>query len=243
MEKIINQQHNIVFIGVKKLLDNGQVVFNIRGTGFIVKRDNKKFIVTCSHVYQQITSSEQSSIFCGAISPVTINDESEKKYDFYDISFVMQHPDQRRDVCLFEFKKNENNLKDYGYEIDNLQNEDGIKELKMLDTVEFQGFPLGNELLQLGMGITLAVSQTIISSIKYSSIDHKIDFILIDKLVNPGSSGSPVFHNEKIIGIASGTINQTHRIGETLINVPVNIGLVRTSNYILELLNSLDLKS
>jgi len=243
MDKLIHQQHNIVFIGVKKLLENNQVAFNIRGTGFIVKKDDKKLIVTCAHVYQQIADSEKASIFCGAISPDTKDNDAVKKYNFYDISFITQHPDPRRDVCLFEFKKSESGLESYGYEIDKLSSEDDIKKLKVMSQVEFQGFPLGNEFLQMGMGITLAASQTIISSIKYSNVDSKVDFILIDKLVNPGSSGSPVFHDEKIIGIASGTLNQTHRIGETLINVPVNIGLVRTSNYILELLNSLNPKS
>jgi len=89
----------------------------------------------------------------------------------------------------------------------------------------------------MDMGIALAASQTIISSIKYRNSDQTIDFIVIDKVVNPGSSGSPVFYKDKIIGIASNNMNQSHLIGTMLINVPVNIGLVRTSNYILELLD------
>ncbi len=66
------------------------------------------------------------------------------------------------------------------------------------------------------------------------------DFILIDKLVNPGSSGSPAFCRGKIIGLTSGTINQTYKMGEKLINVPVGLGIIRTSNYILDLLNKND---
>jgi V8-like Glu-specific endopeptidase len=236
-KKIIDNPHNVVLIGIKKIISGNQVAINVRGTGFIVCDGDDKFIVSCAHVYQQIPEAENDSLFCGIMAPETKESDNVKRYNFVDIKFVKKHPDDRRDVCIFKFSDNVDDIKDYGYDKKKLATEDEINKIKPIDTIEFNGFPLANELMQRGRGITIAASRSVVSAIKFSSLDKRVDFILIDKLVNPGSSGSPVFLNDKIIGIASGTLNQTTKIGETFINIPVNIGMVRASNYILELLD------
>jgi len=230
-----HRAHNIVFIAIKGFSENNELTVNIRGTGFILKHKGKQYIVTCAHVYQQLSVLEKRAMSCGVVS-VDTKDKQIKKYNFYDVNFLAEHPEQRRDICLLEFKGNHDEIVDYGYDSGDLFNEIDIEKLKTTEAIFFMGYPLANEFLQMGMGVTLAASQTTISSIKYSNDDKRVDFIIIDKLVNPGSSGSPVFLKDKIIGVASGTLNKSHRIGETLINVPVNIGIIRTSNYILELL-------
>lgn len=235
-----NELHNIVLIGVKKVINNNQVIIGIRGSGFILNNGDKQYIVTCAHVFQGIPESERNAIFCGLMSPETRDSDDVKKYEFVDISFLSQHPDQRRDICFFTFNDTSKEIKKYGYSRGDLVSDKELSKIKILDEITFTGFPLANELMQMGMGITLAASKSVISAIKYSSLDKKIDFLLIDKFINPGSSGSPVFLGNKIIGIASGTLNHTHQIGQTLINVPVNIGLIRTSNYINELLSDED---
>ena len=176
---------------------------------------------------------EKGSIFAGVPQ---ITEEKIKRFDFLDIR--LSSKDDIRDTALFEFS-DKDKVKDYGFEQSLFMTEGEIDKLEIGEEIYFSGYPLANEFIGMGMGITLATCSSIISSIKYSNRDKKVDFILIDKLVNPGNSGSPVFVGNKILGLASGTLNQTHRIGETLINVPVNLGMVRTANYTLDLLEKI----
>lgn len=221
--------HNIAFIGVKKQTEDGKVAFNIRGSGIIL--EGKKFI-TCAHVFNEISADLKNFIFCGICEKT---ESIIKNYNFLDLKFVDK--DDKRDVALFDIIDPANKLAEYGFSETDLANESAINGLEAESDIFFAGFPLANEFLKMNMGITLMASKCIIGSLKYNTIDKKIDFILIDKAVNPGSSGSPVFHDNKIIGLASGTINQGHKIGETLVNVPVGVGMVKTSNYILDLLS------
>lgn len=226
-KKLLENKFNICFIGIKKKTNNNQIIFNIRGTGLILKNG---IVVTCAHVYNGIPDQDKKNIFCG-ISETT--DNKLKTYSSYEAKFIDKN--DNRDIAIIRINDNKFNTKKYGFEKKFLMKLTDIEELNEGNDIYFSGFPLANEFLKLKMGITQAISETIISNIKYNS-ENKIDFILIDQLVNPGSSGSPVFYKEKIIGLASGTLNRSHRIGKTLINVPVNIGLIRTSNYIIELL-------
>lgn len=240
MSKILERQkHNIVFIASPIIVENKLIDYKIYGTGFIIRDNEQQRIISCAHVYNNISSSEKNSILCGVISPFTKDLQKIKTYNFYEINFLGQHEDERADVCCFGFKNPNNDLKDYGYTRDTLCAESELNALEEFNEIRFVGFPLPNCFLQEGKGLTLIASQTIISSIKYHTKDEKIDMILIDRLVNPGSSGSPVFLNGKIIGIASGTYNNFHKIEKNIINVPVGIGIVRASNYILELLDDM----
>lgn len=240
--KIADEMHNIVFVGVRKNIAGNRSIVNVQGTGFIVRGKDGQYIITCAHVHQHLPVFDSGSIFCGVLSPDT-KDSQEQRYDFIDIELVKKHPDDRRDVCAFAFKKTPATIKDYGYDKSILASEEDMQALRVFEGIDFAGYPLANELMQMGMGITMAASKGVISAIKYSGLDKRIDFILIDRLVNPGNSGSPVFHGNKIIGVASGTLNQTTRVGESVINIPANIGMVRPSNYILELMNDIEGKS
>lgn len=230
MQKTINENtHNICFIGIKKVLENGQTAFNIRGSGLVLK---DKRAISCAHVFNEIPVDFRDSIFIGITK--TSTDDAIKNYDFYEISLLSKN--DARDIALFSIKDDKDQLKEHGVPQSMLMTEDEIKKLTPTTTIYFAGFPLANEFLNMGMGVTFLISQCIIGAVKFSNMDKKIDFILVDKHINPGNSGSPVFLEDKIIGLASGTINQTHKIGESLVNVPVGVGIVRTSNYILDLL-------
>ena len=234
MQKTINQNtHNICFIGIKKALESGQVGFNIRGTGLVL--EGKKAI-SCAHVYNEIPVDFRDSIFIGVTQKNKYN--TIKNYDFYPITLLNQ--DEARDIASFSIKDDENKLKEHGISQSILMEEGEINNLMPTTTVYFAGFPLANEFMNMGMGVTFLISQCIIGAVKFSNKDKKVDFILVDKHINPGNSGSPVFLDDKIIGLASGTINQTQKIGESLVNVPVGVGIVRTSNYILDLLASFE---
>ncbi len=228
-KKINENMHNVCFIGIKKTLEGKKTAFRIIGTGLIL---NNKELITCAHIYNNIPRDYQNSIFAG------IREEAGKKINKYnDFPLKLKAKDNTRDLALFEISDNEEKLKQHGVDKSILMTKEDINKLELATQVHFIGFPLGNEFLKMGMGITSMVSQCIIGAIKFSNKDQKIDFLLVDKQINPGNSGSPVFLNGKIIGLASGTINQTHKIGESLINVPIGVGIIRTSNYILALLD------
>ena len=99
--------------------------------------------------------------------------------------------------------------------------------------VLFVGFPLANDFLKIGVGITLFANKCIVGAVKYSSNDNKIDFVQIDSHVNPSNSGSPLFDIEsgKIIGVVSGTFHNIVRSQE-LIQIPRNMGIVKPALYI-----------
>ena len=229
MNKFITENtHNICFVGIRKILENGQTAFNIRGTGLILAGGKA---ISCAHVYNEIPPDFRDSIFLGIAPKET---SSITKYDFYDAKLIIKN--DQRDIAILSIVDKENKLHLHGVQKEVLMEEGEINKLEPGTIVNFAGFPLANEFLNMGMGVTFLISQCIIGAVKFSNNDKKIDFVLVDKQINPGNSGSPVFLSEKIIGLASGTINQTHKIGESLINVPVGVGIVRTSNYILDLL-------
>gem|GEM_PF-990387 len=231
MQKTINNNtHNICFIGIKKALENGQTAFNIRGSGLLL--EGKK-VISCAHVYNEIPTDFRDSIFVGIIRNKT--NETIQSYSFYEISLLNMN--DARDIASFSIKDDEDSLKDHGIPQTMLMKEVEINNLIPTTPVYFAGFPLANEFMNMGMGVTFLISQCIIGAVKFSNKDKKVDFVLVDKHINPGNSGSPVFLENKIIGLASGTINQTNKIGESVINVPVGVGIVRTSNYILDLLS------
>lgn len=230
MNKFITENnHNVCFVGIRKVLENGQVAFNIRGTGLILSGGKA---ISCAHVYNEIPPDFRDSIFLGISQKGA---DSITKYDFYDAKLISKN--DQRDIALLSVIDKENKLQSHGVQEDVLMKEDEINKLEPGTIINFAGFPLANEFLNMGMGVTFLISQCIIGAVKFSSKDKKVDFVLVDKQINPGNSGSPVFLGEKIIGLASGTINQTHKIGESLVNVPVGVGIVRTSNYILDLLS------
>lgn len=231
MQKFINENaHNVCFIGIKKILENSQVAFNIRGTGLILK---DKKVVTCSHIYNEIPPDFRDSIFLGISKKGAT--ETNIIYDSYKTTLITKN--DARDIAVFSINDENNTLDEHGVDESALMTEEEIKKLEPTTPVYFAGFPLANEFLNMGMGITFLISQCIIGAVKFNNNDKKIDFVLVDKHINPGNSGSPVFLKNRIIGLTSGTINQTHKIGESLVNVPVGVGIVRASNYVLELLS------
>jgi len=230
MQKTINENtHNICFIGIKKVLENGQTAFNIRGSGLVLEGGKA---VSCAHVYNEIPDEFRSLVFIGITQKS--DDYMITNYDFYEIDLINKN--DGRDIVLFSIKDPEGRLKEHGVPQSIFMTENEIKKLTPTTDIYFAGFPLANEFLNMGMGVTFLISQCIIGAVKFSGNDKKIDFVLVDKHINPGNSGSPVFLDDKIIGLASGTINQAHKIGDSLVNVPVGVGIVRTSNYILDLL-------
>lgn len=220
-------EKNTVFIGIKKKISESQFAINIRGTGIIIE-DGK--LITCAHIYNEIQEVDRSSLFCGI--PLVESDFN-TEYRSFDIKMISS--DQQNDLSLFEINDFDGHKADFGFKKNDFMTLSDLKKIKRTDKARFIGFPLANEFLQMGLGITLSASECIIGAIKYRN-NGSLDFILIDKLVNPGNSGSPLYKGGKIIGLTSGTFNQTHKIGDALINVPVSIGIVRTANYIRDII-------
>lgn len=220
---------NISFIGLKKIV-NQQSLINIRGTGLLLK--NKK-IITCAHIYDQIPENERPNLFCGIIE---ISSDKIDNYKIFTITFEKKNTD--RDFVVFNVNNSDNKINNYGVDLSEFLDIDEIEKISKGEGLYFSGFSLANELLKMGMGITLTTDKCIVSSIKYKNLDKKIDFLLVDKQINPGGSGSPVFYKNRIIGLASGTINKTQKVSDLIIQVPVGLGIIRTSNYLLELLRS-----
>lgn len=224
------QEHNIVFIGTKKKLPDGKLSFSIKGTGIILK-DLK--VITVAHIYNEAPLDARESFFIGVSE---INKSPLKTYISFDVIFNKKDDD--RDIAIFEIKDPERKLTSYGEEKTIFATEEEINTLKEKKRIYIQGFPFANEFLNMSMGVTLLTLECIVGSKKYNNFSEKIDFILIDRSVSPGGSGSPVFltDSDKIIGLAAGSFNQSHKIGDNLVHIPVGVGLVRTSNYILDLL-------
>ena len=224
---ILEDLDNVVFIALTKQIE-GKSLLSIRGTGILLK-DLK--LITCAHIYDEIPEIERSNIFAGIIEK---SNRKLKKYNFFPIKPHKRNGE--RDIEIFNVEDKEMKLSSYGIEKDKLMDVAELESLIPSQDLYYPGFPLANELLNMNMGVTLIVNQCSLGSIKYRTKDETIDFILIDRQVNPGSSGSPVYFNGKIMGLASGTLNQTHAVGGNVINVPLGLGIIRTSNYILELL-------
>ena len=230
MNKNISENlHNIAFVGIEVKLDNGQSGYSIRGTGLLLKNNR---LITCAHVYNAIPHNMREKISCGIQESDTAD---VKKYSTFLLKLLDKNDE--RDIALFEV---ENFPTTYGVERSIFASTDDVGKLEITQELHLAGFPLANELLNMGMGITLIASNCVLGSKKYRNVDNKLDFLLIDKSINPGSSGSPVFCGNKVIGLASANINQTHDVGGKLINVPIGVGVVRTSGYILELIDEFE---
>lgn len=221
-ERIISSnKQNIVFIGFKKKQEDNQYAVAINGSGFIV---DEEYVVTCAHVYNQCP--EGVEIFAGVFDSTNGNVDV---YKTDNVSLVGK--DDVRDVAILKLT----NRRSFGFSTDDLMTDQS--KLKAGKEVLFLGFPLANDFIKLGVGVTLFANKCIIGAIKYSSSDDKIDFIQIDSHVNPSNSGSPLFDVEsgKIVGLTTGTFNQSIKQQE-LIQIPRNMGIVKPSIYIKDLL-------
>jgi hypothetical protein len=231
----LDNYNNIVFIGFKKGEKEGKLLINIRGTGLLLKNGR---VMTCSHVYEEMPENERDSIFCG----ISYGDASEnvRNYKSFDLKFIKKH---EMDLALFEIKEKGKIPDGYGIDEKILMTEKEINNMYPSERILFAGFPMSNEFLKMGMNITLIVNECIVGALKYRNSNKKIDFILIDKTVNIGNSGAPVFYKDKIIGLTKGNILQVHKITNKLgeegqINIPADIGVVGTSNYMIQLLEN-----
>jgi hypothetical protein len=226
---------NITFIVLQKKLPNNQYIINIQGTGFVIEnQDRKKKIVTCAHLYETIPESDRQFLYCGVY-------RSEEKhiisYENYKINF--EKSDIKRDIAIFSLA--EGSI-EYSFVENDLMTDDEIENVEICKDLIILGFPFPNDFLKMKLGITILASKCIVGSIKYSNKDEKIDFIQVDRIINPGNSGSPVFYEVstgqiKILGIASGNFDKTQIVGNETVRIPVSIGMVRTANYIRELIN------
>lgn len=229
---IKNNKKKIVFVGYKIKQPDGTYAVNLSGTGFVY--DNK-YIITCAHIYNQIPKLESIEIFAGFLEETKNNIDN---YNSHDLIYK-KHSDQY-DVCIFE-------LKEPSYQpLESFKKEDLMTKIDLknilpgMDTL-FIGFPLANDFIQMGVGITLFANASMIGAIKYSSNDLEIDFIQIDSHVNPSNSGSPLFDTEsgKIIGLVFSTFNYTPPQQDKLIQIPRNMGLAKPAFRILDLVSSI----
>ena len=218
---INNVKEKIVFVGFKQKQENNQYMVSISGTGFLY---NKKYVISCAHIYNQIPRINGVEIFAGIL------DTSSNHIDTYktqNVEFLSK--DDQRDIAIFSLETDADEskcFKEEDLELDEAKIQAGKDVL-------FVGFPLANDFLKIGIGITLFANKCIIGAVKYSSNDSKMDFVQIDSHVNPSNSGSPLFDIEsgKIVGVVSGTFHNTVKSQE-LIQIPRNMGIVKPALYI-----------
>lgn len=231
-KKIIKDNKNkVVFIGHKTKHPDGSLAVDIDGSGFLYE---KKYVISCAHVYKQINKGGSVEIFAGIL------DKSDGVIDVYNsVDLILVSQDEKNDVCVFR-------AKDYRDFVDTFTTADIEINDGLIDEgqdVVYIGFPLATDFLKMGIGLTLFSNRGMIGAKKYNGQTKKIDFLQIDSHINPSNSGSPVFSsdNGKILGIVSATItfNQSANQGGPVIQVPRNMGIVRPSIYIKKLIDEI----
>lgn len=227
---IIQEYHqNIAFIGIKRKTQSGELNISIRGSGFIL--GDSQF-VTNAHIIDQIPKDFISSLFCGVYKK---SDQNDKIAEYTPFSLKIDKKNVEKDIAILDIVDSKYSPGEKKIGESNLLTEAEIGDLGFADDLYFAGFPLANDFIRMNMGITLIASKCVVGNKKYDK-NGKIDFLLIDKIVNPGNSGSPIFFQNKILGIVSGTIDRINKNKDENIKIPSGIGIVRTSNYILDLL-------
>ena len=224
--KIIERNRNsIVLVDLQKQLENNQVQINIRGTGFIISPDGT--FVTNAHVYKSIPENELAHI--GASVPGE-NKDNVLRYDRFPVKLLKL--DEENDIAIMQI------ISDKKFEaVSGFDESDKVEEG---DETVFIGYPLANEMLSMGFGITMTSNQCLISSIKRRGSDGSLHFYLIDTHTNNGSSGSPIFSLKtgKIIGVVSGKISSRVPIPNgQVMDIPANIGICRPIKYVIDLIN------
>ena len=203
------------------LLDLPNHTISIRGTGFIIDDGGKVF--TNAHVYNEISEADRQYL-------KTFVWEDDKngiaEYKLHSVSLMKKNDED--DVALFQLGNSSDSKNTYC----------AIQAIDSVDVSEgeelvFLGFPLATELMAMGLGITLTINKCVVASVKRKAIDGSIHFYFVDTHINAGSSGSPIFSSQtgKVIGIVSGTINQTivlpKEVSPNPIKIPANIGVCR----------------
>src|SRR3989344_358397 len=158
----------IVFVGFKQKQENNQYMVSISGTGFLY---DKKYIISCAHIYDQIPKIDGIEIFAGIL------DTSSNHIDTYktqNVDFVNKN--DQRDIAVFNLKTEV--AEDKCFKKEDLELDE--TKIQAGKDVLFVGFPLANDFLKIGVGITLFANKCIIGAVKYSSNDNKMDFIQID---------------------------------------------------------------
>lgn len=91
-----------------------------------------------------------------------------------------------------------------------------LGELPQLgDEVIVAGYPVGGEELSMTEGI---VSRIEVQSYEHS--DRKILAVTVDAAINDGNSGGPVYHEDRVVGIAFQSLEDAENIGE-MVPAPV----------------------
>lgn len=219
-EKIKSVRDSIVAVGFSPA--EGQVT--ITGSGFCASSDGK--ILTAAHIYNQTPPEFRSKLI--AMTLVKREPNGLEHYSWLPLKLVKK--EDANDVCSFQ-------VEDYKKTL--------LKALKFGDSdkVEagqetyFIGFPYAAQLINEGMGITLIVNQTIISSVKQDGIDstHPRNFLIVDAISNPGNSGCPLIDatTNKVIGMMTAAYRKKSEVpkyGDLDIREPMHIAAAKPIN-------------
>lgn len=227
-------EKKIVFIGLEKIINNQKAV-NVIGSGFLVKDSIGVKLISAAHVFlqaQTIAKVDAAKVFIGVYRE-KINNITQYDIKYLEIDKVICNQSNDIGVLLVSDISDINT-----YQSSRLKLKDNYEAGANCISV---GFPLANEFMNMGVGLTLFLSGSVIASVKYNSIKKKIDFLLTDSHVNPSSSGSPFFDVDtgEIIGVVSGTF-QNNFVNPVMsenkipqgIQVPRNIGLIRPACHL-----------
>ena len=144
------------------------------GSGFVVERFGKKYVLTNAHVAENATYMQ---LRLG---------NSHKKYE---AKLVGNLPGYQCDLALLS-------VADPEFQASIVPVEFG-EMVKLQQKITVIGYPMGGTELSISKGI---VSRIQVDS--YSMSDQRLLQAQVDAAVNPGNSGGPVFSDGKVVGVA-----------------------------------------
>jgi len=222
----------VVIVGTYKQTNSPR--FNLRGTGFVVARDNQarsNLVVTNAHVLQQPDQEEMDAALVVQVR-VSGNDLQMRAATVLEV-------DKVHDLALLRIE---------GPEVVGLRvrDSDGVQEGQ---AVAFMGFPIGGAL-----GFSPVTHRGMISSITPAALptananqlnaqairslrsSNTFDIFQLDGTAYPGNSGGPLF--DPLNGDVLGVVNMVFIKGtrESALTHPSGISYAIPSRFVLQLL-------
>lgn len=220
-----------VYIAAQK---DDQITF--RATGVLLKHN--QVLITWSDYYQ-IKSLPDHKIICGVRLQSSV-ESNIYNYKIFELELLKNDNKLNLALCKILNVDSEEVSPSRGLEF--IHSNDNNSTLAITDKIYYSSFPFAAEFINAGAGITLTVSESIIASLKYRTIDEELDFILIDKELLLGQTGAPVFTENNIIGITVGKIASIKHGPDFNIELNTHFGVVRPSKQIEKFINDDKLK-
>ena len=194
--KTENVNGRIVEIWMRNPIDNKfePIIENRTGTGFIIKHNNRNYLVTAKHVSDFMDSN--ATIILNDINrkKIEIKFQTLKEFDVIKGARWFSHPIADISLHPIVYPQKPDLLT-----ISTIDISKKYIKLKLLSNVYILGFPLG-----LGLHETIspiakkAQLASNITSLDIPNLNPNLKFYLIDQAIAQGYSGSPVYYAEEM---------------------------------------------